>query len=371
MEQNEQWYMIKNIGEIDSPAFVLYPGRIQSNIKKMIEIAGSTGNLRPHVKTNKMREVTEMMMRHGIEKFKCATIAEAEMLGLSEAKDVLLAYQPVGPKARRLLTLVRVFPSTVFSALVDNENTVTALSRLFESNNQKIDVFIDLNVGNNRTGISPGSQAEKLFHICHELSGIRFKGFHIYDGHIRESDLGKRTSQCNNNFKIAEHFINTCKESVSGEVEVIAGGTPTFPIHARREGVTCSPGTVIFWDYGYGSRFSDLSFDWAALVISRVVSVINNELICIDLGHKSISSENPFPRVHFLNAGNLEQVSHSEEHLVLKILDKTQYKVGDVLYGVPFHICPTTALYERALIVEDGDITDEWLVVARDRRITI
>ena len=371
MEQQDKWYEIENIGDIDSPALIVYPERIQHNIRRMIDIAGNPDRLRPHVKTNKMREVSGMMMQEGIKKFKCATIAEAEMLGLAEAKDVLLAYQPVGPKIRRLLNLVRVFPSTLFSSLVDNEKTASDLSDLFSQNDQSIDVFIDLNVGNDRTGITPGIQAEKLFHKCRDLPGIRLKGFHIYDGHIREIDFNKRMKQCNNDYREADQFIDACKAQSDDDLEIVVGGTPTFPVHAMKESVICSPGTLLLWDYGYGSRFTDLDFEWAALVITRVISVLADDLICVDLGHKSIASENPFPRVHFLNSGKLEQVAHSEEHLVMKVLDRTKYSVGDVLYGVPFHICPTTALYERALVVENGVVNEEWLIVARDRRITI
>jgi len=47
------------------------------------------------------------------------------------------------------------------------------------------------------------------------------------------------------------------------------------------------------------------------------------------------------------------------------------YKVGDVLYGLPIHICPTVALYERAHTVQKGEVTGEWKVIARDRKIEI
>src|SRR5215471_18912825 len=96
------WYEIKNIGSIDSPALAIYKERVIQNIlsvKKMKDPA----HLRPHVKTNNIAEVCKMMLDENITKFKCATIAEAEMLGMIKAPDVLLAYQPVGPKTDRLL----------------------------------------------------------------------------------------------------------------------------------------------------------------------------------------------------------------------------------------------------------------------------
>ena len=64
-------------------------------------------------------------------------------------------------------------------------------------------------------------------------------------------------------------------------------------------------------------------------------------------------------------------VLQNEEHLVLEAGAGHSYKVGDILYGIPFHICPTVALYERAITVEEGKITGEWKIVARDRKITI
>lgn len=93
----QDWYLINNIEQIDSPALAIYPDRVQENIDLAIGIARDKNKLRPHVKTNKMQEVCSMMLKSGITKYKCATIAEAEMLALAKAPDILLAYQPVGP----------------------------------------------------------------------------------------------------------------------------------------------------------------------------------------------------------------------------------------------------------------------------------
>ena len=112
--------------------------------------------------------------------------------------------------------------------------------------------------------------------------------------------------------------------------------------------------------------------NYAALVITRIISVVDEHTICIDLGHKSVAAENVLEkRVHFLNAENVQPVGQSEEHLVLKVDDASVYKIGDVLYGVPYHICPTVALYERAIVVENNEVMKEWKVIARDRKINV
>src|ERR1700761_2512144 len=92
------WYTIKDVEKLDTPALVIYPQRIKENIDILKGMIDDVSRLRPHVKTHKSKEATLLMLNAGITKFKCATISEAEMLGISNAPDVLLAYQPVGPK---------------------------------------------------------------------------------------------------------------------------------------------------------------------------------------------------------------------------------------------------------------------------------
>ena len=140
-----EWFQIANIEDIDSPALVVYPERIKANIELAKQMTGKVGRLRPHVKTNKMTEVCRMMLQAGISKFKCATIAEAEMLAMAGAPDVLLAYQPVGPKINRLLNIVKAFPESHFSCLVDNPENTLIINRFCRKEEVGMDVFIDLN----------------------------------------------------------------------------------------------------------------------------------------------------------------------------------------------------------------------------------
>src|SRR6266498_1664634 len=108
---NNEWFHIREIDKIDSPALVIFPERVKANIQTAISMVG-VDRLRPHVKTNKSAEASQLMLDTGITKFKCATIAEAEMLGIIVAPDVLLAYQPLGPKLQRFIELIKKFPAT-------------------------------------------------------------------------------------------------------------------------------------------------------------------------------------------------------------------------------------------------------------------
>ncbi len=361
-------YKINNIDKIDSPALVLYPDKIAENIRQAIDIAGSVNKLRPHVKTNKMSEVCEMMMHSGITKFKCATIAEAEMLAMIDAPDVLLAYQPVGPKVERLLKLIKVYQKTNFSCLLDSTINAYVINELCLKEHITLDIYIDLNIGMNRTGILP-IKAVELAKNIRSFSNLRLIGIHGYDGHIHDNDYSKRVAEVLVSSAKADTAYNDIQPLFTYPLVKIMGGTPTFNIYSRKNDCECSPGTFVFWDWGYKQMMPELPFEYAALLISRVISIIDEEHICIDLGYKSIAAEMPLPRIHFLNEPEAKPVSQSEEHLVLKVPESSNYHLGDVLYGAPIHICPTVALYEKAFIVKDGNMTDSWNVIARNRYI--
>lgn len=366
----ENWFNILDADLLDTPALVVYPERVRHNLALLKSKIDNVDRLRPHVKTHKCKEAVFLCMEAGISKFKCATIAEAEMLGLCDAKDVLLAYQPIGPKINRFIALIKQYNQTQFSCLIDNLDAAKQINELTANNSLVIDVYIDLNVGMNRSGIAP-EYAFELYQQCGKFSNINIVGLHVYDGHIHDADLNTRTQRCNEAYNPVEKLAAQLS-NIGFDPLIIAGGSPTFPIHAARKNIECSPGTFIYWDNGYGQAFDEQAFLLAALIVTRVVSLPDETKICVDLGHKSIASENVLDkRVIFLNAGHLKFISHSEEHLVLDAGADHNYKVGDVLYGVPQHICPTVALYERAITIIDKHIKGEWKNIARDRRINI
>lgn len=366
-----EWYLINDVKDLDSPALVVHRTRVEKNIQTLTSSIGDVNRLRPHVKTHKSSQVCAMMLAAGITKFKCATIAEAEMLAASGAPDVLLAYQPVGPKASRLVSLGQQFPGTQFSCLIDNVPAAENIAAIFTSLNLCLPVYIDLNVGMNRTGISP-VDGLGLYKACEDLTGIAISGLHVYDGHIRNPDFDERKKVCDAAFSPVLKLQAEVQSSYGKLLPIVAGGTPTYSVHCQRPDVECSPGTFIYWDHGYETLLKEQNYLHAAVVVTRIISRPMPDIICIDLGHKSIAAENPIHhRVHFLNATNLQPVGHSEEHMSLKVLGENNYQVGDVLYGIPYHVCPTIALYDRVAVAEQNTIITYWNTLARNRSINV
>jgi D-threonine aldolase len=381
------WWTILEVAGIPSPALLIYPDRAAENLRRMIAIARDVERLRPHMKTHKLAPLVDAHLALGIRRFKCATIAEAEMVARAGAADVLLAYQPVGPNVRRLVELVHAFPHVRFSALVDDERVAVAVSDAAAQAGISLGLWLDLDVGMHRTGVAPGDDAARLYRRLAALPAIDACGLHAYDGHLRDRDLAARTAQVDQAFApVAALRRDLVDQGVPVPV-VVAGGTPTFPVHARRTGVELSPGTSVLWDGGYGTQLPDLDFLAAALVLTRVVSKPGDHRVCVDLGHKAIASEGPHPRVLLLQPEAIDApakttvlgapildatfVGHSEEHLVFESAAAPSMQVGDVLYGIPWHICPTVALYSEAVVVADRHAVDSWRITARERRLTI
>ncbi len=366
------WYKVKNEAELDSPSLLIYKERVQQNIKKMIAIAGSAERLLTHVKTNKMPEVVKMMLASGITKFKCATIAEAEMVAIAGGKYALISHQLVGPKIERLVLLRQKYPDVLITSLIDCKENADAHNQFFAQNKLISDVFLDINSGMDRSGHELDTNILNLYKYLSNQTNLQIHGLHVYDGHLRATDFEERKNQINDGFIDVKHFMEAIEKENLPKPMIVAGGTPAFTSHALREDTFCSPGTCVLWDWGYGDKLPEQPFEYSALVLTRVISKPKKGLITIDMGHKAVAAENPIDkRIRFLNLLDYELLSQSEEHGVLAVKNWDSVNVGDVFYGVPYHVCPTVNLYDEAYIVELQQVSDTWQVLGRKRKISI
>lgn len=371
MEEN--WWKIKSDILIDTPFLAVYEDRIRFNLERLIRsVSGDTQKLRPHIKTHKIGEILELFKIYNIKKIKCATIAEAELAAIHEIPDVLLAYQPVGIKKERWISLLQKYPDTYFSTIVDNLESAKALNETAKENNLKLNVYLDLNTGMNRTGFSILQDWTALIDKIVKLKNLHFEGIHIYDGHLKGT-VEERTHTASNSFSEIKEKAEAIEQKLGYELKIVAGGSNTFPFYAAQENVECSPGTFVFWDFNYQSNLPEQNFKPALVIVATIISKPTNSTLCIDIGYKAVSSENPIDkRLAILNDENLIPTAHSEEHLILENRGKNEYKIGDTIYALPYHVCPTCALYDAVQVVNKGhQICDQWKVAARSREISI
>lgn len=371
LESNPRWFELRAADDVASPALLLYPRRIEENLRRMLQMAGGPARLRPHVKTHKLPQIVRMQQALGIDKFKCATLAEAEMLAGCGAADVLLGLHVVGPNVNRLAQLASRFPQTRWSALVDDRAAIASLSRGLHEAGRTVEALLDIDAGMHRTGVAPGPTAVALYRLLAESPGLRPGGLHVYDGHIKDRDPQARAAGVAAAMSDVDALALELQRAGLAVPRIVAGGTPTFPCHAADPRRESSPGTCVLWDASYTDKFPDLDFLYAAVLLTRVISKPTPDRLCVDLGYKAVSADNPDPRAVFFDLPDAQAVIHNEEHLTIRTSRAGDYRVGDVLYAAPWHVCPTCALHQEAVVVEDGDVVDRWPIAARDRRLSI
>ena len=367
-------YKLKDTSEVFTPALLFYKDVIRHNIARAIEIAGSPSRLRPHAKTHKTREIIRMELEAGITKHKCATLAEAEMLASCGVTDVLIAYPIVGPNCRRLANLAKTYPKTQFGALADSMAGVQQLSTAMAEANQSVHAWLDADVGMHRTGIAPDEKAVMLYETIARSPGLRPGGIHAYDGQNNQESLAERQSAVAQQYEPVLKLRAALERKGLPVPRLVAGGTPTFTVCAQLDwpGLECSPGTFVLHDHGYSTRYPDLGFTPAALLLTRVISKPASNRLTLDLGYKAVASDPPAgKRCILLNLADYQPIIQNEEHLVIETTEADRYSPGDPLYAMPTHICPTCAMHRQALVVEDGQVTDQWDIVARDRILTV
>jgi D-serine deaminase-like pyridoxal phosphate-dependent protein len=368
-------YHLSNVAEIPSPALVFFPDVIRRNITAVLKMVdGDPTRLRPHVKTHKTTQIVQMQLLAGVTKHKCATIAEAEMLAAAGAPDVLLAYPLIGPNVARFAELVRKFPGTRFSALVDHPDTLAPIAAI-GSTAAPVEVLVDVNVGMDRTGTLLDRAADLYVKVA-ATPGLKVGGLHCYDGHIRqESHADREAAVWAGLTRVLELRAGLERDGLPVP-RLVCGGTPAFPVYAEIRdvpGLECSPGTYVLHDHGYGSVYRDLTgVEPAAVLVTRVVSRPTPNRVTFDLGTKAVAADPLMPkRVVLLDFPPHTPVVHSEEHYVVESPHADRYKPGDVVYAIPGHVCPTVALHREALVSEGGTVVGAWPVAARDRKINI
>lgn len=367
-------YQIADTSEIITPALVVFREVVAANLREMVRIAGNPNRLRPHCKTHKMPAVTQLELVAGITKHKCATLAEAEMLAAAGVRDIVLAYNPVGPNIGRVVRFAQKFATTQLAVTADHPQPVAQLGAAATAAGVQIAVLVDLDSGQHRTGLPAGPQARELYQTIAATPGLLPGGLHLYDGQNHQTDAAARRAAVLACWEPARHLRDELVAKGFQVPRILAGGTGSFPIFAALDdpALELSPGTIVFHDAGYGEMFPDLKFSPAALLLTRVISRPTPNRVTLDLGYKAVASDPPAgKRLYFPDLPDAVAVLQNEEHLVLETARANEFQPGDELFAIPRHVCPTSALHKSAYVIANGKWSDTWDVVARDRVLSI
>lgn len=374
-------YRIKDIETVLTPALAIYPEIVDANIAATVRLLGDNADRwRPHVKTAKLQFVMQRYVAQGIQNFKCSTSLELSTVCEAGASDVLLAYPVVGANARRVRQISEQFPNTRLSALLENVEQIDAWK------GSTIGLFIDVNPGMDRTGVEQ-ERTNEILELAKaiETAGLEFRGLHYYDGHMGGIvDFQERQTAAHRGYDQLMNVVSAFEQANLKIAEVITAGTPAFPCSLSYKAFAeapflhrISPGTVVYGDCTSLAQLpAEYGYAAAAVVISTVVSNPTANRLTCDAGHKTVSADAGIPNCFVLGHPELTPQHPSEEHLPIEIAadagaDSAKPKIGDTLYLVPKHVCPTVNNFDHAILVEGGRMVSVERVTARGREVPI
>jgi D-serine deaminase-like pyridoxal phosphate-dependent protein len=374
---SDEPYRIAGVESVMTPALAIYPEIVDANIDATLRVmGGDPDRWRPHVKTSKLGFIMRRLTQRGVTSVKCATTLEMQTAAEAGAEDILVAYPMVGANARRVRELSEAMPGKRVSALVENASQIESWI------GSNIGLFIDLNGGMDRTGLEQERVAEVVnLARAIEGAGLVFRGLHYYDGHMSKyEDLATREVMAHQGYDQLMGIVEALNSAGLVVEEVITAGTPAFPCTLSYKPFAdapfvhrASPGTVVYGDFtSVGQLPADYGYRPAAVVVSTVVSrPAANRLTC-DAGHKSVSADAGSPTCVVLGHPELRPNKPSEEHLPIDAPPGAELPaVGDHLYLVPRHVCPTVNNFDHALLIVGGEIAGVERVTARGREAPI
>jgi D-serine deaminase-like pyridoxal phosphate-dependent protein len=362
--------------EIDTPALLIDQEIMIKNIKDMQKKAESLGlNLRPHTKTHKMPELAKLQIQEGARGIAVAKVGEAEVMASEGIKDIFIANEIVGEsKIKRIRKLKE--KTNIFLG-VDNPYQAKQLEKVFKEQNMIIDVLIEIEVGEARSGIVSEEKFIELVKLIKNSNHVNLKGIFSHDGH---------SYGANSIDEIKEIFIQSQKdtlrykkiaEELNSPVEVVSiGSTPSFMFDFEiLDGITeIRIGTYIFMDVIQSNIIDDYS-KCAASVLTSVISKPTKERVVTDAGAKALTMQGR-------NSGlgktqGIGLVKGFEKFYIEKVYDEhgvinnkdfnSSVCIGDKIEIIPNHICPVVNLYDKGYLVSKGKILKEITVSARGK----
>ncbi|MEP7003456.1 MAG: DSD1 family PLP-dependent enzyme [Chloroflexota bacterium] len=349
------------LDRVDTPALVVDLDALERNLDRMAAFAQRTGKrVRPHAKTHKSPLIARMQLDRGAIGLCCAKLGEAEVLADAGVGPLHITTEIAGePKLSRLVAL-RARADVMVA--VDDMDVARALSDAMRRAGLVLDVLVDVNVGQERTGVVPGDAGE-LGACIASLDGLRLRGIQAYEGHLqhvyREKERRVKWRQCAD--LMLEAVDQLDRRSLSAEI-VSTAGTGTCAFAAELPEVTeVQAGSYPFMDCDY-ANVEGLPYESSLTVLSAVVSRQRGETAVVDAGWKALSTDSGMPVVK--GRPELEYTPKGDEHGGVR---GARMAPGERIELIPSHCDTTVNLYDRYVCVRNGVVEAVWPIAARGR----
>ena len=363
--------------ELDTPSLLIDQQRLTKNLTDMQRYADENGAaLRPHTKTHKCPEIAKMQLKAGACGIAVAKTGEAEVMAENGISDIFIANEIVG--AQKLWRIAKLAAGGVkISFGVDTPCQVTDAERVFAEEHVSVPVLIEIEVGENRSGIIEEADFLALLDTIKSCAHVRFGGIFSHDGNTysaADREVLEKLSE--DAQKRTLHFAALAAEHGMPCQTVSYGATPTFMNHVKiLPGITeLRPGTYALMDASQGHAIGTLE-KCAATVLASVISKPTDTRTILDVGAKGLTMQSRTEgicatpgkgTIYGKEDVHIEKVF--DEHAILN--DKAFHdavQVGDKVRIIPVHICPVCNLYETAYLISGDEVVRELPIACRGK----
>lgn len=364
------------IEELDTPSLLIDREIMMDNIRFMQSYADKYNvKLRPHTKTHKMPRLAKLQLEAGARGIAVAKVGEAEVMAANGLKDIFIANEIAGEE--KLARIKELSKTIDISFGIDSIPQTEMVERVFAGTGKKARVLIEIEVGEERSGIIEEADFIALVNYIKGCRNVHLKGIFSHDGH---SYTAENLEDCRKRYiesqKRTLRFAELAEELGCPLETVSIGSTPSL-MHdfGVMPGVTeLRPGTYILMDASQGNAIG--TYDrCAATVLTTVISRPTEERVITDVGAKGITAQTRSKGICATEGlgciKGYDQVYiydvYDEHAIIYNKKFRDQVQVGDKVQIIPNHICPVCNLHEKAYLTSNGEVVEEIPVECRGK----
>lgn len=364
-----------NIKDVDTPSLLIDKDIMIENIEAMQKKADDYKlNFRPHTKTHKMPYLAKLQIEKGAKGIAVAKVDEAEVMAENGIDDIFIANEIVG--IEKLGKIKELSKKIKISFGVDSIEQIDIVHRVFDSK-YKADVLIEIEIGENRSGVIEEEDFIKLLKHIESKDSINLKGIFSHDGHsYKAKDMDDLKCIYQEGQKRTLSFKDIA-EDLGFKMEIVSiGSNPPFLFDfGVMEGITeMRIGTYIFMDVAQGNALGTYE-NCAATVLASVISKPTAERVILDVGAKGLTMQKrdigicKTEGLGYIKASKDVHIAGVfDEHAIIYDKDfRDKVSIGDKVEIIPNHICPVTNLYDKAYLVSENRVIEEINILARGK----
>ncbi len=365
--------------ELDTPCLVIDVDCLNSNLHSMQHHVHAAGKqLRPHAKTHKCTTLARRQIDCGAIGICAAKVSEAAVLAKHGLRNILITGPLVTTvKVERYIQCLADDPDC--AVVVDRLESVELLHQHLHQEGLQAKVLIDIDIGQQRTGVSIETAFDFYKRVC-DFSSLHVRGIQAYAGHLQHIQSGRerRKQSIESLHRASEIYLRLRQAGLPCEI-FSGGGTGTFDIDVEvAEFTELQAGSYTLMDaeyFGIEAQHSKGLFDSfqpALTLLTAVVHAQHRGFITVDAGLKSIYRDAASPLIADISSrqdysyewfgDEYGKLTRSREQS-----KGTEPKVGDCIEMIVSHCDPTVNLHDCFFVTQNDYVIDVWPIDLRGK----